>query len=371
VTSHWLADNVDDLSNEEAFVAGFLHDIGKLIISTFTPDEYDAIFANFKKGHTPLQAELKQIGMYHTDVGFYVGKKWDFPGLLLTVIRDHHSHVLSKRRTVLDIVYFANNLINLTDLKSGEIIDKRNQVLSIAKKYFRIDEETLDTFLLNLHTSIEDTAEELDIPLTGDFDESRFIEEPGEKSDVQKAIEKEQEELQKKKLALQRERELSNNLMQAYYNMDKIEDILLALAEGMFRELNIEMVFIFNVNHNDGLLEGGIGFGIDWQEKIKRFKYDIRKTRNAFTNSIHEKENQQILDTTHKAYSRYVDPEFLKVFNITQFSTFPFKVWGEVEAVIVTAFSGDEPMISDELLQVVNGLSFQAGMAVERITPKK
>jgi len=371
ITSHWLADNEESLSSEEAFVAGFLHDIGKLIISTFTPDDYDAIFENTQKGHNPLQAELKQIGMYHTDVGYHIGKNWDFPGLLLKIIRDHHTHVLSRSRTIMDIITFSNNLINATDLKTGEITAKRANVINTAKKFFGVDEETLDTFLMNLLTTIEETADELDITLDGEFDEAKYQDKKTDVTESQRAIAREQEELKSKKMALERERLLSNKLMQSYYDMDKIEDILLALAEGMFRELNIEMVFIFQVNHTDNTLEGGVGFGIDWQEKIKRFSYDLKKHRNVFTNSIQDKEIQQILDTSHKAYSRFVDPEFLKVFNITQFATFPFKVWGNSEAVVVTGFSSDQPMISEELVQVVTGLTFQAGMAVERITPRK
>jgi len=370
ITAHWLAEKDESTSNEEAFVSGFLHDIGKLIISTFTPKDYDVIADNVSKGFRPLQAELQQIGMHHTEVGVYIGKKWDFPGVLLKVIRDHHSHVLTRSRTILDIVYYSNLLVNNSDILKGEILFKKEQLLWMGKKFFDLSPESLEAFMVKLHDSIEETAMELDIPLSGEYDEEApaHVEKPGITEQV---LIKEQENLRQRKLAIERERQLSLNLMQTYYHMEKIEDILLALAEGMFREMQIELVLVLHVDKKKAYLEGGVGFGIDWQEKVKNLNYNLKKQRNAFTETVLDNDIIQVLDTNHKAYKSRIDPNFVKVFEVTQFVTFPFTVWGEVEAVIVTGFSNDEAMISDELINAVKGLTFQAGMAVERIQHKK
>jgi len=53
-----------------SFMAGLLHDIGKMIIDTYFPDEHE---------------------MQHTEVGGWMAERWQLPQPLITAIASHHS----------------------------------------------------------------------------------------------------------------------------------------------------------------------------------------------------------------------------------------------------------------------------------------
>lgn len=78
--------------SEIAFSAGLLHDIGKLIICCFMPEDHRAIRALAKeKGCSDLEAEKETIGYSHTLVGTMLAESWKLPLLIRTAIADHHS----------------------------------------------------------------------------------------------------------------------------------------------------------------------------------------------------------------------------------------------------------------------------------------
>jgi len=76
---------------EEAYVAGLLHDIGKLILDQYVLNDYTLII-HFKKQYqlTLWQVEDKLFGINHARVGALIGERWSFPGRLVESICYHH-----------------------------------------------------------------------------------------------------------------------------------------------------------------------------------------------------------------------------------------------------------------------------------------
>ena len=77
----------------EAMVAGLLHDLGKLVLATYMPEEYGRILARQAQGLTCLQAE-RESGYLHTTAGYWLAKRWELPDVHVAVIRDHHDPVI-------------------------------------------------------------------------------------------------------------------------------------------------------------------------------------------------------------------------------------------------------------------------------------
>jgi HD-like signal output (HDOD) protein len=81
------------LSGKEdlAFLAGLMHDIGKLLLLQRAPSEYELILEKVKsKGITFCRAEEDRFPFDHTEAGLLVGQKWNFSPDLLEVIKNHH-----------------------------------------------------------------------------------------------------------------------------------------------------------------------------------------------------------------------------------------------------------------------------------------
>ncbi|MFQ5607114.1 MAG: HDOD domain-containing protein [Candidatus Zixiibacteriota bacterium] len=82
---------VEGLNNDEAFLAGLMHDLGKLILIQKMPEDYAKIIEKAKEECVPFtQLEDSAFGFNHTDLGQALMDEWAFPPELIESIRDHH-----------------------------------------------------------------------------------------------------------------------------------------------------------------------------------------------------------------------------------------------------------------------------------------
>jgi HDOD domain len=65
---------------QEAYIAGLVHDIGKLILAVHLPDEYRRVIAVARVTERPLrELELDQIGIDHAELSGIAGHQWKLP----------------------------------------------------------------------------------------------------------------------------------------------------------------------------------------------------------------------------------------------------------------------------------------------------
>jgi len=76
---------------ETAFLAGLLHDIGKIALDRCFTKEYMPVVKAIAAGQDDLAAEKEILGTTHAEVGVEVAINWSFPGTIQEAIRDHHS----------------------------------------------------------------------------------------------------------------------------------------------------------------------------------------------------------------------------------------------------------------------------------------
>lgn len=118
-----LARNKGGLSEERFFVAGLLHDIGRLIMLKSLPQTATQAILQSRKGLSPLyKIEDEMFGFDHTVIAQLLLKKWDFPVSLEQMVRFHHEPVNSSNPLEASIIHFANIMaIALQFGHSGEI----------------------------------------------------------------------------------------------------------------------------------------------------------------------------------------------------------------------------------------------------------
>jgi putative nucleotidyltransferase with HDIG domain len=86
-----VASEVLPHKQEEAFVAGLLHDIGKLILAICAPEDFmECIEYAIKKNALFIEAEQEILGINHAEIAAWVNEKWRLPSEIATVITNHH-----------------------------------------------------------------------------------------------------------------------------------------------------------------------------------------------------------------------------------------------------------------------------------------
>jgi len=100
----------DGLDATDFFVAGLLHDFGKVVFAQFLPAEFKRALTKARTCGEPLhEAEAEVIGTDHSFTGSMLGEKWLLHEDLISSMREHH-HAENSGNALRDCVYAANQL---------------------------------------------------------------------------------------------------------------------------------------------------------------------------------------------------------------------------------------------------------------------
>ena len=87
-----LAKKVNYELPDQAFIAGLLHDIGKIVLNTYMKESFHSVIEKVNKENIPfMDAEQQILGFDHAIVGSRVAEKWNLPQELVEAIASHHS----------------------------------------------------------------------------------------------------------------------------------------------------------------------------------------------------------------------------------------------------------------------------------------
>jgi putative nucleotidyltransferase with HDIG domain len=97
---------------EEVFIGGLLHDIGKLFLDQYFPDQYAIAVKLARAANISIwEAEKTALGIGHVLIGKRVAEKWNLPPSLTAMISLHHQTAYAKEYTeIVSIVHAADYL---------------------------------------------------------------------------------------------------------------------------------------------------------------------------------------------------------------------------------------------------------------------
>lgn len=121
MAAHKIGKRVGYRKSDETFIAGLLHDIGKVVLSVYVSEVYGEIIKRVKESRISFaQAERDVMGFTHADVGARVVDRWNLPQQYVEAIAYHHEPELGKENPMLvAIVHLADIMCMMMGIGLG------------------------------------------------------------------------------------------------------------------------------------------------------------------------------------------------------------------------------------------------------------
>ena len=109
-----LSEELPFESGEDAFLAGLMHDIGKMLVASSFPQQYDDILAlTAVNGATLIEAERDVLGIDHAELSSLAILRWDLSEAIQTAAYDHHQPRESAGKPGLSLgIHYVDAYIN-------------------------------------------------------------------------------------------------------------------------------------------------------------------------------------------------------------------------------------------------------------------
>ena len=161
-----------ELEND-AFAAGLIHDVGKLVLDRHVHKRKED-FARLTEGgrNSMLVAEQHILGLDHAEIGFEVCKHWNIPESISIAIKHHHQPSQSEGDELAYIIFMANSIANMvkaledTESMMAQMDGIEAHMYMIdddALAFLGLSEEDVPTILGEARQAVDNLSEEMQI----------------------------------------------------------------------------------------------------------------------------------------------------------------------------------------------------------------
>ena len=164
-----IANKVFPSSAEDAFIAGLLHDLGKVVADQLicNKGEYSEVLEVMNRANSNIiQVETKIMGIDHATLGKFLMEKWNLPSHLSKTIEYHHNldeikgdNETQKLCSIIHVADIVTNHLGLGLSQSqGGFVDP-----SLLKQ-LKLSSHDIQDISITLKDSISSISEEMGIP---------------------------------------------------------------------------------------------------------------------------------------------------------------------------------------------------------------
>jgi putative nucleotidyltransferase with HDIG domain len=148
--AQWFARSLSYPEPEEAYIAGLLHDMGKITLDKFARKDHSVMKAILLEKDMPIwQIEQKYFGIDHAEIGYLMSRKWTFPGLLSDAIRNHHHPSESTETGLLPAIINLANFYSPVDETTLKKLGMRS-LAAESTEILKITPQRLETLTIQM-----------------------------------------------------------------------------------------------------------------------------------------------------------------------------------------------------------------------------
>jgi len=249
VTAEILAKRLGFTVPDEAYLAGLMHDIGKLVCYLQFPEEFagvcDALAQQGGYGTSkPIALDIEDeiMGTNHTEVGKLVAEQWMFPEPLIKALWLHHQPVfqtiLPDQKNLFQLIRFADvvcvsHRIGSSYFLCADAYDHEHFHYALEKMmlHHSLETEDIEAIVLEARERVEELAKVLGI-----YDPQKYTNLVSSANaslgSMSINLDRQNKELVSENRVLEATYKMTRRLKSGLTIIDAIQEILLAVREG-------------------------------------------------------------------------------------------------------------------------------------------
>ncbi|MDO9309139.1 MAG: HDOD domain-containing protein [Deltaproteobacteria bacterium] len=148
-------------NEEEAFLGGLFHDIGKIIMNNMDSQQFQAAMQKCYNDQVSFSEAERQVYSYtHSEVGALVIKKWNFPDILMHAVLKHHTFDFAEDEDAYQVrlacvVGLANMFCHKAGVGMREPDDNLELFETIPAQLLGIDQQKMEILLESFNAAYE------------------------------------------------------------------------------------------------------------------------------------------------------------------------------------------------------------------------
>lgn len=164
VVCRLLAKKLHMPNREDIFIAGLLHDLGKVILDQHCHSEFKQALELAESRNCSLyDAETEVFGATHAEVGRWLAERWNMPEFLIWSIGYHHTPGEAPENSpVVCLVHIANAVTRFKGIGNGGDTQKP-PIQTEALQRIKFKREYLDSVLQSIEQDLQDASELFEI----------------------------------------------------------------------------------------------------------------------------------------------------------------------------------------------------------------
>lgn len=112
VGCEYIAEKYNLMNPDDAFVMGFMHDVGKLVLNLIDAERYQGFLTAKMPPDLRIEDERAKFDTDHSSTGSFLAVRWQLPDIVKDAIRYHHYPLKAKEFLGPSIVNIVNNIVD-------------------------------------------------------------------------------------------------------------------------------------------------------------------------------------------------------------------------------------------------------------------
>jgi putative nucleotidyltransferase with HDIG domain len=252
---------------DEAYLAGLLHDVGKVVspLPSAESDDEDARAGQDEEERPSLEPVPQND---HCEAGAEMVRRWNLPSFMVDAVLYHHQPVrrILHALPLVKIVFVANILCS-------EDLGQDETRYEIAGQVLGLNQNEVEELLSIAEESVKEAAQNLGIDL-------------GPSSDSDRRPSKKAEEKQRMLLRAVRDISLVGNTLQNSQNGRGLQSVLDINMQGLKVLFDIQAMLLFLYDHQKGALLGNSQVGTVQDGVIQHVVVPVEKEKGILAESL-------------------------------------------------------------------------------------